>query len=145
MTGFHEYYTRTERNIRDEIRKQNDSYIVGVDTDEYAEYLFSKFGFEEITIDTDRKIEIEKKREIRRERNLFGNPYDREYVYARWSKAAVTDESTPPESPQTTRSSPTLFFISAMLLFTKELMVQSGPQPHTLKRKLLSIFFPFGV
>ena len=59
---------------------------------------------------------------------------------ALWMMRAVTSESTPPLSPHTTRSFPTVRRISATLRSMNEDMFQSGVSPASLKRKLAEDF-----
>ena len=64
---------------------------------------------------------------------------------ARWTSAAATEESTPPDSPQMTRASPTSSRPRATSLSTKCSGVQSGSQPQAPKRKLAITSPPRGV
>ena len=64
---------------------------------------------------------------------------------ARWTSAAATAESTPPESAQRTRSRPTVARTDSTAWSTKELIDQSAFSPATLKRKFSSTIWPCGV
>ena len=61
---------------------------------------------------------------------------------ARWTSSAATVESTPPESPSTTRPSPTCSRIRATLSSTNEAMVQSPRHPQTPNAKLRRMLVP---
>src|SRR5665647_241243 len=61
---------------------------------------------------------------------------------ARCTRAATTEESTPPDRAQITLSVPTLARISATVVSMKECMVQSGRQPQRPKMKLRRISVP---
>ena len=61
------------------------------------------------------------------------------------TSAAATAESTPPESAQITRPSPTCARMRLMLSAMKLPAVQSPRQPQTLKRKFSRICLPCGV
>ncbi len=61
------------------------------------------------------------------------------------TSAAATDESTPPESPTITSSSPTRSRIWATCSCTNEPGVQDGSQSQTRNRKLERISSPRGV
>ena len=50
---------------------------------------------------------------------------------ALWTRAAATAESTPPDSPQMTRSDPTWAWMAATDASMTEVMVHAGRQPHT--------------
>jgi hypothetical protein len=64
---------------------------------------------------------------------------------ASWISTAATEESTPPESPQTTRREPTWARILAIAWSRNAAMVQSPAQPATLWVKLASSLAPSGV
>ena len=64
---------------------------------------------------------------------------------ARCTRAATTDESTPPDRAQSTRSVPTRARISATVWSMNECMVQSGRQLHRPKTKLRSTSVPIRV
>ena len=61
---------------------------------------------------------------------------------ARWMSAAVTVESTPPESPQMTRRAPTRSRMRGTHASAKPRIVQFGCAPHTRSTKLRRISFP---
>ena len=62
------------------------------------------------------------------------------------TSAAATDESTPPDRPQTARPVvPTLALTAAIASFTKPAIVQLGSQPQIRNRKLARISPPRGV
>ena len=56
--------------------------------------------------------------------------------------AAATEESTPPESPSSTRPSPTVLWIDATASRTKADIVQSPRQPQMSSTKLRSTRCP---
>src|SRR4051812_43497210 len=58
------------------------------------------------------------------------------------SNTAATDESTPPDNPNTTLSSPNLAFSSAIVVSMNESGVQSWLQPQTSTRKFCSNCLP---
>ncbi len=64
---------------------------------------------------------------------------------ARWTRAAATDESTPPDSPQTARPLPTWRRTAATASSTKPAIVQVGWQPQMRNRKFDRISPPRGV
>jgi len=61
------------------------------------------------------------------------------------SKAATTEESTPPDSPQTTRRLPTWRLTRSMVSRAKSPSFHVPEQPQTSLRKLPRIFEPSGV
>ena len=63
---------------------------------------------------------------------------------ARWTSAATTDESTPPDSAQSTRSSPTVFRIDATVVSTNDAIDHARRAPHA-STKLRRIVIPWGV
>ena len=64
---------------------------------------------------------------------------------ARAHSAATTDESTPPERPKMTRSSPTSARMASMESSMMESIVQSGSSSHTPNRKFRSMVWPNSV
>ncbi len=64
---------------------------------------------------------------------------------ARCTRSAATDESTPPEMPQTTFAPPTRLLISLMAVSIKDSIVQAGSSLQTLKRKFSMMVRPAGV
>ncbi len=60
------------------------------------------------------------------------------------TSAAATAESTPPESPQMARPSPTWARTAATWVSMTELIVQFGSQPAASKRKRCSTSEPWG-
>ena len=64
---------------------------------------------------------------------------------ARWMIEAATVESTPPDSPQTTRPLPTCALMRAVASSMNEAMVQSPVQPQTSKAKFRSSSVPRSV
>ena len=78
-----DYYRRIEKQLRETIRKNDDGYILGVDVEEYTEYLFNNLAFSEIVFDDSRKFRIAKKREARRVRGRFpGEHHTQEQILA---------------------------------------------------------------
>ena len=63
---------------------------------------------------------------------------------ARWTSAAATAESTPPDSPQIARPSPTCSRIAATVSSMIEAIVQPGAMPATSCRKRRSTSWPCG-
>ena len=63
---------------------------------------------------------------------------------ARWIRTATTEESTPPESAQSTRWLPTVSRIASTVVSMKPAMdhVRATPQ---MSRKLSKILLPWGV
>ena len=57
---------------------------------------------------------------------------------ARWSSTAATDESTPPDRPSTTRSSPIFSFSSRTELSTNDSELQFWLHPQMPTTKFLS-------
>lgn len=64
------YYQQVKHQAREEIRSRPDAYMVSVDTNEYSNYLVTKYGFSEIVLDEDRGMVIEKHRRMI-EREIF--------------------------------------------------------------------------
>ena len=64
---------------------------------------------------------------------------------AEWMSVAATVESTPPDSAQTTRPSPTCSRMRAVDSSMNDLMVQSPVHPQTPKAKLRRISVPCSV
>ena len=64
---------------------------------------------------------------------------------ARWTSSAATDESTPPESPQITRPSPTWARIRAICSSTIDAALQLRSAPQMSSRKVVRICWPNGV
>ena len=68
------------------------------------------------------------------------------WVPTAWaSRAATTEESTPPDRPQITRPSPTRLRMASMLSRAKSPSFHVPSQWHTARRKLPRIFVPSGV
>ena len=67
------------------------------------------------------------------------------FPMALWRRTARTDESTPPERAQSTRSFPTCSRIRWMFSSMKEPMVQVGLQPQIRKRKFWMMAMPLTV
>ena len=61
------------------------------------------------------------------------------------TSAAATAESTPPDSPQMARPSPTCALTAATSVSMTDDMVHVGRQPQTSYRKRLSSSWPYGV
>ena len=64
---------------------------------------------------------------------------------ARWTSAAATAESTPPDSPQMARPAPTWRRTASTCVSAIDAIVQVGRHPHTSNRKRRSISWPPGV
>ena len=64
---------------------------------------------------------------------------------ARWTRAAATAESTPPDRPQSTRSPPTRRRTAAIACSMIEVRVQVGRARQASKRNALRISSPRGV
>ncbi len=64
---------------------------------------------------------------------------------ARCTSAAATAESTPPDSPQMARPSPTWARMASIEVSMTELIVQVGRQPQASYRKCSSSSWPCGV
>jgi hypothetical protein len=78
-----DYYRRIEKELRETIRNKDDRYMLGVDVDEYTEYLLSRFAFQEIVFDESKGYEIDKKRDERSVRGLVsGEHHTLEKTYA---------------------------------------------------------------
>jgi hypothetical protein len=61
---------------------------------------------------------------------------------ARWTSAAATAESTPPESAQMTRAPPTCARTFSTWVSITEVIVQVGRAPHTSWRNRVSSAWP---
>ena len=64
---------------------------------------------------------------------------------ARWTSSAATLESTPPESPQIARPSPTWARIRSICSSITDAGLHERSQPQTSSRKFVSTCWPYGV
>ena len=64
---------------------------------------------------------------------------------ARCTSSAATLESTPPESPQIARPSPTWARIASICSSITDLGLQVRSHPHTSSRKFVRTCWPYGV
>jgi len=78
-----DYYRVALGKIKEEVRSKDDGYILGVDLDEYANYLFEDYALPEIEIDKGREKIIQKIKERQEARDDFGHSYDKEIVKAK--------------------------------------------------------------
>ena len=78
----HDYYRKCEARIRNEVASKSDEDILGLDTTEYADYLFAKYALVTIQRDESRDIEVELVRKTEDYTGSFGDRGKREIVVA---------------------------------------------------------------
>lgn len=91
--SIHNYYEKIRRDeITNEIRSKPDSYILGVDTEEFTNYLMKKHGLPKIELDNSREGNLEKVRRTQRIRTVFDELVDAEIVYVKINIPIKPDE-----------------------------------------------------
>jgi hypothetical protein len=78
-----DYYYQMRDEIREEINQQSDSYIVGVDADEYTTFLLDKYALPTIEKDLSRSEAMSQQKEWRPIRNAYGEEVKYESRWAR--------------------------------------------------------------
>ena len=78
-----DYYSQMRDKIREEINQQSDSYIVGVDADEYTTFLLDKYALPTIEKDLSRSEAMSQQKEWRQIRNYGDEEVEYEQRWAR--------------------------------------------------------------
>jgi hypothetical protein len=78
-----DYYREIEAKIGNEVAGQSDKDILGLDTTEYADYLFAKYALAPVEHDESRDTHVELVREMQDCKDSFGDRRQREVVVAR--------------------------------------------------------------
>lgn len=77
-----DYYRTLQDEIKKEVYSQTDSYLLSVNIDEYADFLFNKHAFHPIEYDTTHEVSIKKLRGYRQVSD-YGRDITIEHVSAR--------------------------------------------------------------
>ncbi len=76
----HEYYRAAEEKVKQEINSRPDEYILVVETEEYAAYLFDKFSLLPVEHDTTREMLVEQTTKWQERRDEFDEMMRQEIV-----------------------------------------------------------------
>lgn len=76
-----QYYARIQKKIRDDIESQSEDYVLGVDENDYADFLFKKYSLPTVERDLNRETTIQ--HNVRRVNvmNDFGDSVQREFPF----------------------------------------------------------------
>ena len=78
-----DYYRTAIEKIKEEVKSKDDKYILGVNLNEYIEYIYNDYALPQIEIDESREKTIQKVKKTREVRGDFGDFYDKEIVGAK--------------------------------------------------------------
>lgn len=67
------YYSYIPNHIRSEVESMDDEEILGIDEEEYVEYLFEKYSLEPLEKDDSRKTSVEKLKDWRETEGIIGS------------------------------------------------------------------------